>query len=117
MPLLLALTALILVEIALFVTVGGWIGLGLTLLEILASALAGVFVLRTTWRNLSHRMTSGAAGGGGRHPVVLAGDGALLVLAGLLLILPGFLTDLAGLVLLLPPVRAALAVAKRAINF
>ena len=42
---------------------------------------------------------------GGSLQEVNAGDGALVYVAGLLLILPGFLSDIAALALLVPPVR------------
>ena len=43
---------------------------------------------------------------GGREAMAAAGQAGLLALAGLLLILPGLLTDVAGAVLLVPAVRA-----------
>ena len=35
-------------------------------------------------------------------------DGALILIAGALMLTPGFITDVAGILLLLPPVRAVL---------
>lgn len=43
----------------------------------------------------------------GRMPTKELVDGVLVLLAGALLVTPGFLTDVAGVLLLLPPVRAA----------
>lgn len=106
MPLLLGLTALILAEIALFVTIGAWIGLGLTLFVVLGSALAGALILRAAGRGIVDRLVGAASRR--QSPFRQAGDGVLLAIAGLLLILPGFLTDLAGLFLLLPAVRQIL---------
>jgi len=68
-------------------------GFGPALLALLVSALLGLWVLRTAWR----RRPRGA-------------DNALLVVAGLLLLFPGYITDALGLILLLPPVRALLKV-------
>lgn len=94
-----------LVEIALFVTVGGAIGLFWTLVVIAGSAVLGVWLLRSRGVRSAAEMRRGltAARGGGLGQ--LAGD-VLAMLAGVLLILPGFLTDALGLLLLLPPVRA-----------
>ncbi|MGL4322030.1 MAG: FxsA family protein, partial [Paracoccaceae bacterium] len=39
------------------------------------------------------------------NPVSMVADQAVFMLAGVLLILPGFLTDMLGLLLLLPPIR------------
>jgi UPF0716 protein FxsA len=55
--------------------------------------VAGVLVIRAAWR----KRPRGA-------------DNALLLVAGLLLLFPGYVTDVLGLVLLLPPVRAVLKV-------
>lgn len=106
MPLFLGLAALILVEIGLFVVIGGRIGLGLTLLEVVVSAVAGALVLRGAGHGIADRLMAAAVDR--RNPVPLAGDGMLLAVSGILLILPGFLTDGLGLLLLLPMVRQAL---------
>jgi UPF0716 protein FxsA len=42
------------------------------------------------------------------NPLALAADQAVFMLAGVLLVLPGFFTDVMGLLLLIPPVRFAL---------
>ena len=68
-------------------------GFGTALLALLIAALCGIWVMRIAWR----RRPRGA-------------DTALLLLAGLLLLLPGYVTDAVGLLLLLPPVRAVLRV-------
>ena len=69
------------------------IGLGPALLVLLAAAVAGVVVIRSAWR----RRPRGA-------------DSALLLTAGALLLLPGYVSDVVGLILLLPPVRALVRV-------
>jgi len=94
-----------LIEIGLFVTLGGALGLWLTLAVVLGTAMLGTALLR--------RLGLQAAELRGqvnllRDPVAPVAASALLVLAALLLILPGFLTDGLGLVLLLPPVRYGL---------
>jgi UPF0716 protein FxsA len=103
MPLLPALTVLIFMEIALFVTIGAWIGPGWTLLVVLGSAVAGALILRAAGRSALERVMGVAIDG--RGSLRQAADRLLLALAGALLILPGFLTDLLGLLLLLPPAR------------
>lgn len=85
-----------LIEIGLFVTLGGALGVWLTLALVFGSAMLGVSVLR---RGAPARrpQTGGVT-------VQLAGSG-FSVLAAVLLIVPGFLTSLAGLLLLLPLVQ------------
>ena len=95
---------LMLVEIALFITLGGWMGLALSLLVIFGTALLGVGILRATGQRAAGDLRAAMAGIG--QPEVAAGNHALRMFAGLLLILPGFLGDLLGLLLLLPQVRA-----------
>ena len=94
-----------LVEIALFVTLGGAIGLLWTLVVIVGSAVAGVWLLRSRGVRSAAEMRRGLTVARGVGLGQLAGD-VLVMLAGVLLILPGFLTDALGLLLLLPPVRA-----------
>lgn len=94
-----------LAEIALFVTVGGAIGLLWTLVVIAGSAIFGVWLLRSRGVRSAAEMRRGltVVRGGGLGQ--LAGD-VLVMLGAVLLILPGFLSDAVGLLLLLPPVRA-----------
>ena len=97
MPVVLLFLALPLIEIALFVVLGGMLGLWLTLGVVLVSAVLGVLVLRRAGQ-------PGRAGAGG--PLRdMAGRG-FAMLAGILLIAPGFLTSALGLLLLLPPVQS-----------
>lgn len=106
MPVFLLLLLWPLIEIALFVTVGGAIGLWLTLLVVLGTGFGGIFLLRNLGLRSADRLR--AEMGRMRDPVGTAGNGALLALAAMLLILPGFLTDFLGALLLLPPLRKAL---------
>lgn len=101
MPVLLAFIALPLIEIALFILIGARIGVGPTLALIVVSAMAGVLILRGQQARLQGMMQAGLRVAPGR---ILA-DGAFRLVAGLLLLLPGFLTDALGLVLLIPAVQ------------
>ena len=93
----------VIVEIVLFVLVAHWLGVGLTILLVLATSLLGAWIVRTAglraWRRLR------TAGMAGRAPGPEVSRGLLGLLSGLLLVLPGFLTDAVGLALLAPPVQ------------
>lgn len=106
MPLLVGLVLLILAEVTLYVTLGAAIGLTATLAVVLGTGVAGVLVVRSQGRHMVERLVETAMDR--RNPLRTAGDGMLVALAGVLLVLPGFLTDVAGLVLMLPPVRRAI---------
>lgn len=95
-----------LVEIALFVTLGSALGLGLTLLWVLGTGVLGVAILRGQGMQTAGRLRAGMASL--RNPLAAAGSDALRMLAGVLLVLPGFLTDALGLLLLIPPLRLLL---------
>jgi UPF0716 protein FxsA len=103
MWLILALVALPLIEIALFVVVGGAIGLWATLVWVVLSAVLGFFTLRWVARlgPISFDRDVKAL----RDPMSPIAGRALTILAGVLLILPGFFTDTIGLLLLLQPVQ------------
>src|SRR5690606_35884816 len=101
-----ALLVLPLIEIALFVVIGGAIGVWATLGLVVLSALLGLAVVRLHgFQTLTRARRSLEAGA---DPVGPIAHGALGVLAGLPLIVPGFFTTTAGLLLLLRPVRTAL---------
>src|SRR5213592_4093575 len=97
------------VEIYVFVQVAHALGLGVALLLVLAFSLLGLYAMRRAgsswWRALRGSTPAGGAVVVSRPDGVRAARAALLFLAGLLLFLPGFVTDALGLVLLLPPVR------------
>lgn len=97
-----------LIEIGLFVEIGGAIGLWPTLAWVLLSAVLGVAILRSQGQEVAMRLRGGLRG---IDPLSPLAHGALRGLAAFLLILPGFLTDAMGLLLLLPPVRMALVAA------
>lgn len=105
MWILLGVLALPLVEIALFVTLGAELGLGLTLAWVLLTAVGGVVPLRGL--ALAGRQRLRAELQEGLHdPLSPIAHKALMGVGAVLLILPGFFTDTLGLILLLPPVRA-----------
>jgi UPF0716 protein FxsA len=108
MPVFALLMAWPLIEIALFVTIGGAIGLWLTLLVVIGTGFLGVALLQRQGLRNAERLRRQMDQM--RDPLGAAGDGALLALAAILLILPGFLTDFLGALLLIPPFRRLLIV-------
>ncbi|MBB3950959.1 FxsA family protein [Aureimonas jatrophae] len=95
-----------LAEIGTFIWVGGHIGVGWTLLLVIASVVVGLLLLKR--QTLSTLRRARAEARAGRVPEREIVHGALIALAGVLLVVPGFLTDIAGLLLFLPPVRDAI---------
>ncbi len=91
-------------EIVVFLIVAAIIGGLWALLLMLATSLAGVMVLRRAGRSRIARLRVAVADSDKTWIEANTG-GSLKVLAGLLLFLPGFLTDLIGLALLIGPVR------------
>lgn len=93
----------ILIEIALFILVGKLIGLALTLLLVIASAVAGFALLKHNSRQMVKQMQQSSQTG--FPPIFAMMAGTVRSLAAILLIIPGFLTDLIGLLILIPAVR------------
>jgi UPF0716 protein FxsA len=104
--LVLAFIVVPLAELAVIVAVGDVLGLLPTLLLLLAISVAGGWLAKreglAAWRRFQLAVAEG------RVPTVEVADGAMVLLAGALLLTPGFLTDVVGVLLLLPPTRAAL---------
>ena len=103
LAILLALIAVPLMEIAVFIEVGGRIGLLPTIALCILSAMAGAALLRR--QGLATLMRARAAMDRGEFPVGEVFDGFCILLAGALLLTPGFVSDVIGLTLFLPPVR------------
>lgn len=106
MWILLLILALPFIEIALFIKVGGWIGLWPTLGLVILSVLVGTGIVRAQGAQALRRLQAAVASN--HDPSAPLAQGALIAAAGVLLIVPGFFTDALGVVLLIPPVRAAL---------
>lgn len=105
MWLLLAFVAVPLIEIALFIQVGGWIGLWPTLFLVLLTAVAGTAMVRMQGRQaLIGLQTAFAQLDDPTEPLA---HGAMVLIAGMLLLTPGFFTDFLGLALLVPAIRTA----------
>jgi UPF0716 protein FxsA len=96
-----------LLELAVLIKVGQWIGFWWTVLLLAGMAVGGGFLVhqqglaaaRRAMEQMSH----------GEPPVGPVADSFMIMLAGFLLLVPGLLTDVAGLLLLIPPVRSAVA--------
>lgn len=96
---------LALAEVVVFVLVAGWIGAGATVLLALAtSALGWVLLARQGTKALADLRESARTrrAGAGRE----LGDAGLVAAGGVLMMLPGFLTDVVGLLCLLPGTRS-----------
>lgn len=95
-----------LLELFVMIRVGSSIGASATLLLVLAGGVLGVLCIRlaglTTALNVRQRMAQGEVPSGEML------NGLLLVLAGGLLFLPGFISDVVGLIGLLPITRSLL---------
>ncbi|AAK85832.1 exclusion suppressor FxsA [Agrobacterium tumefaciens] len=90
-------------EIAGFIIVGKAIGLWLTLALILFTSFLGLLILRLGGVGMVRNLQ--AAGRTGAQPADELVNGAMRVVAGILLIIPGFITDILGLLLLSPAIR------------
>jgi UPF0716 protein FxsA len=93
------------VEIALFVTVGAWLTLWPTLAICLFTGVLGAFLVR--WQGLGVLREIQAAGPMG-DPLSPMAHGALILIGGFMLMLPGFFTDTIGFALMVPTLRRAI---------
>ncbi len=103
MWLFLAFVAVPILEISLFIQVGGAIGLWPTLAIVILTALAGTTLMRRQGLMTLNRLQSTLTDGG--NPADPMVQGAMILVAGVLLLTPGFFTDTVGFLLLVPPVR------------
>jgi UPF0716 protein FxsA len=104
--LLLAFTLIPLAELALLLRLGEWLGLGATLALVIATGVAGAWLARReglkAWQAVQRELAAG------RLPGEQLVHALLVLVAGVVLVTPGVLTDLTGLLLMIPPVRKLL---------
>ena len=90
-------------EIGVFILVGGQIGVFATLAMILFTAILGSILLRiqgfATLEAIRRKSSSG------EHPGKELVNGVMIMIAGVLLLTPGFVTDSLGFLLFFPPFR------------
>ena len=106
MLLLLLLVLVPVIELYVIIQVGQELGAVVTILLLLGTSVLGAALLRREGsRAYRHFVEATEAG---RIPTREVADGLLVLLGGLLLLVPGFVSDVLGLLLLLPPTRALL---------
>lgn len=105
MLLFLAFVAMPIIEIAVLIQAGQAIGTWPVIGLVILTALIGSIALRAQGMSAMRRAQSGDL----RDLPMAMTDGLLLMIAGVLLLTPGFVTDAFGLSLLVPPVRRLVA--------
>lgn len=93
-------------EIALIVSVGSAIGVLPTIALVIATAIAGTFLLRRQGVQVLSRLRSDI--NENRIPAEAIGHAVCVAIAGVLLLTPGFITDAFGLALFVPAFRRIL---------
>ncbi|MEO9494069.1 MAG: FxsA family protein [Vibrio splendidus] len=107
-PILLLLFIFVpIIEIGLFIQVGGFLGLWPTIALVLITAFVGASLVRSqgiqTLMSVQGRLQQG------EMPAQQILEGVMLAVAGVLLLTPGFMTDALGMLVLLPAPRAMIA--------
>ena len=106
--LFLVFVAVPLLELALLIKLGQWIGFWPTLMIVVGTAGLGTFILhRQGFAAFRRGMANLSAGTPPVEPIL---DASMLMGAGALLLAPGLLTDCLGFLLLVPPIRRAVGV-------
>lgn len=98
--LLLGFTLIPLIELYLLITIGSYIGALPTIAIVLLTGIAGAWLARMeglrTFANVQNSL------GQGQMPAEAMMDAVLILIAGILLLTPGILTDITGIMLLIP---------------
>jgi UPF0716 protein FxsA len=102
-PLLLAFIVVPIVEIYVIIQVGHQIGAWWTVFALIAESVVGAWLVkregRRAWRTLVAQLSEG------RAPTKAAADGAVILVGGVLLLTPGFVTDFFGFLCVIPFTR------------
>ena len=90
-------------EFALLIEIGRRLGTIETLMLIFGTGILGAFLARLEGLRILYRIQNDLRTG--QMPAEQLFDGVLVLIAGVVLLTPGLLTDIAGLILLFPPTR------------
>ena len=91
------------IEIALFIQIGGFLGFWVTMLIVILTAIIGTRLVKSQGLNAIKDVQNSFINGGNTANSLI--NGALILVAGVLLLTPGFFTDLIGLTFLIPSTR------------
>ncbi len=109
--LILIFTLVPIIELALLIKIGQYIGVGYTLAIVILTGVAGAFLARsqgfTTLRRIQDDVNRGIM------PTEEIFNGVMILLGGMLLLTPGLLTDLIGFMVLIPLTRHLIKVRLR----
>lgn len=94
------------IEIALFIQLGGLLGFWPTIGIVILTALIGSALVRSQGFQAMTRLQSNLGGAGDAMDTLV--HGFLILVAGIVLVTPGFFTDAVGFSLLIPQVRSLL---------
>ncbi|MCB1556938.1 MAG: FxsA family protein [Alphaproteobacteria bacterium] len=106
MPFFIIFLIIPLIEVGLFIAVGGEIGVFSTLMLCVLTAVLGAAIIRH--QGIETLFSVRSAVDQGKLPVQGLFDGLCLAIAGALLLTPGFFTDAIGFSLLVPGLRRTL---------
>jgi UPF0716 protein FxsA len=104
--LMLLLTVVPLLELALLIKLGQYIGVGYTVLVVVVTGVAGAFLAKTQGMDVLRRMQLEMQEG--RLPGNQMIDGLCILMGGAMLLTPGLITDTLGFALVIPVTRIAL---------
>jgi UPF0716 protein FxsA len=94
-------------ELAVLIKIGQWIGVWATVALVVITAFTGILIISQQSFTVLRRTLEAVSEG--RPPVAQVLDGLFLMTAGALLLTPGLITDALALLLLVPPIRHAVA--------
>lgn len=100
--------AMPMIELALLIQVGQWVGAPRTIALVIVTGVVGAWLARQQGAQVLRRLQQDLVRGETPAPLLI--DGALILVAGLLLITPGILTDGIGFLLLIPVTRREIRV-------
>ena len=103
----LVLIAVPVLELALLIKIGQWIGVWQTVALVVTTAFTGILIISQQSFTVMRRTLEAVSEG--RPPVVQVLDSLFLMVAGALFLTPGLMTDALALLLLVPPIRRAVA--------
>ena len=109
--LLLLFTLVPVIELVILIEVGSRIGALNTVAVVLLTGVLGAFLARSQGFMIIRKIRADLEAG--RVPADKLLDGVLILIGGVFLLTPGFLTDTAGFIMLIPPTRALMKKAIR----